>query len=182
MIDRVTQIGLRQTHLLILVNSLQDSTDAEDFAELDEEAREAVLDLKMFLETVLNNPTAFPPTGELARSIRKATALAKGTSKPPSRKNKRKARQEKRQGWNKQRRKLRAANVAAYNEAVKRTEADREEAEAAWAEQAERLAAEPKFDVFAQDGSILMGSVPESMIRPVPVTEEASPPEIILPT
>lgn len=182
--DRICQVGLRQSHLTLIVNALEDSMNAEDFPD-DDDTVAAWNDLRYFMERVLDNPGAFPPTGQLARSIKKGVAQVKGTSNTPSRKNKRKERQMKRQGWNKARRRMRAKNAAAYNEAVATYEAEKIEMDKAYEEQQAVLDAQPKFDVFTVTGERIISGVPESMIRPVEkdvdsIAEDAAS-EIILP-
>jgi hypothetical protein len=175
------QLGLRQSHVELIINALQDSMDAEDFPD-DDDTVKAWNDLKYFLIRASDNPSAFPPTGKLASSIKKGTAQIKGTSRTPSRTNKRKARQEKRQGWAKQRRKLRAANAKAYNEAVAIQEAEYAEMEAEYEKQKAIFDAEPKFDVYTPDGNRVMSGIPASMVKPAETAEDDMPrAEIVLP-
>jgi hypothetical protein len=72
--------------------------------------------------------------------------------------------------------------VQNYNEAVAILAEERAEAEMIYAEEQAKLADQPKFDVFAMDGSRLLGGIPESMIRPSESVTAVGESAIALPT
>lgn len=186
----LVQLILTTDQAELAAAALRDAANSEDVTL---EESQVIYDLGYFLQTVGENPSKYRPNGKMATSIKRAQQRpgpnAGNTS--ASVKNKRKARQEKRAGWNKLRRKNRREMVANYNQAVETMAAERAEMEAAFAEQQAILDAEPKFDVFTVDGARIISGVPESMIRPVELDidsiaqdeSDATPvvPEIILP-
>ncbi|MCZ2109394.1 MAG: DUF724 domain-containing protein [Dehalococcoidia bacterium] len=137
-----------------------------------------------FLEAVRDEPHKFRPTGKQAAGIRKVIARAKGTSQPQSRKNKRKARQERRMRTHKERRRFRKQIAESYNEARALQEQENAEMEAAFQELQERLEKQPKFRIMAADGSVLIAGVPLEMLQTEegePVTPEAFKPQLYVP-
>lgn len=143
--------------------------DPERFVMTDEE-RADFSRLAMFFGYVAANPSQFPPAGEMAQTVKTIVRRAKGASQPQSGRNKRKARQERRQSFSKRRRQERKVFVEAYNVARERYEQDVKELEEVQREQIERWENEPKFDVLRADGQLIMAGVPRSMI--VPSTSE----------
>lgn len=95
--------------------------------------------LESFLDTVTEHPESFPVTGKMATSIKHRLRLLKGPAQPQSRRNKRKARQERRMSTAKRRRREKRELAAAYNEAQERLMAEVEEANAAYLERAQDL-------------------------------------------
>jgi len=88
---------------------------------------------------VAANPERFPLSGRLAKAIKTAKRSAKGPAQHQSRRNRRKARQEKRQGFAKRRRAEKRENVAAHNAARESVERDMAEMEEAYQTQMARL-------------------------------------------
>lgn len=134
--------------------------------------------LAVALGQVAANPSAFPVTGKLAPSIRRVVRVAKGAAQPQSRRNKRKVRQQNRQGYAKWRRRERRRLVEEYNRAREIYEAEAREAEEAWAEIEARLEKQPKYSVVTLDGQTLVGEIPAEFIR----KEDGSPafPQLIV--
>jgi hypothetical protein len=83
---------------------------------ISEQAKDNLERLAVFMYDVSTDPDDYPvytpPAVAMVKSIFKAT---KGPAQPQTRKNKRKERQAKRQGFAKRRRRERQANVAAWN-------------------------------------------------------------------
>lgn len=104
----------------------------------EEEQQEEYAVLEHFVDTVRDNPDAFPVTGRMAASIKRRQRIAKGPAQPQSRKNRRKARQEKRQSASKRRRKERRERVEQMNAARERIEAELREMQEIAAERARR--------------------------------------------
>jgi hypothetical protein len=181
---RLVQLVLTVDQCEMINGAMRDAANSPDVT-MEESQR--IYDLGYIFQAASEQPSKFPITGKKAASLARALRLGKGPAQPQSRKNKRKARQEARQGWSKKRRKLRAANAKAYNEAVAIQEAEMAEMEAAYAEQQAKLEKEPKFDVFAMDGTRILSGIPESMVRPVedapvdPSSGLAEKVEIVLP-
>ncbi len=177
---RLVQVVLTDQIAELTAAALRDASNSEDVTT--DEAGILYDASRLFMEAS-ERPEAFPLTGAKATRLQRQVR-ARGPAQPQSRRNKRKARQEKRQGWAKIRRKHRREMAENYNEAVRIMEAEAEEMEMAYAEQQAKLNDQPKFDVFALDGTRILGGVPESMIRPAPdeadKNDEAKP-EVILP-
>lgn len=175
---RLVQVVLTDEASELTAAALRDAANSEDITTAE---ADILYNQSLLFQAASEEPAKFPLTGAKATSLaRKVRLGAKGPAQPQSRRNKRKARQEKRQGWAKTRRKHRKEMVENYNQAVATMAAEREEMEAAYAEQQAKLADQPKFDVFALDGTRIIGDVPESMIRPAEAPE-ADTPEIVLP-
>lgn len=168
----------------LVAAAMRDATNNEDIT-LDES--KTIYDTGMLFQDASENPSKYPLSPKMAATLRPFVRKAKGAAQPQSRTNKRKARQEKRQGWSKMRRKNRAAMVKGYNEAVAIQEAEAAEIEAIHAEAIEKLKLEPKFNIMTYSGEIAISDVPESMIVAVKaeldvdsIAEDAAS-EIILP-
>lgn len=148
-----------------------DNILADDNYVLTEEEEADYKRLAVAFGQVAANPSAFPVTGKMAPTIRRLTRAARraaspGVAQPQSRRNKRKARQEKRQGYAKWRRRERRALVEQFNRARELYEAEAREAEALWAKEQERLDKQQKFNVIGPDGKILVAEVPaEKIVR-----------------
>jgi hypothetical protein len=112
--------------------------------------------------------------------VRRKFEPPKGPAQPASRRNKRKARQDARQGGHKRRRKERREMAEQYNAAREIVERDMAEAAEVQAETVARLETEPKFDITDAFGNVMVSGVPESLIRPQPV-EELTPSDIYVP-
>lgn len=158
---RLVQIVLTDQIAELTAAALRDAANSED-ATVEEAG--IIYDASLLFMAASESPEKFPLTGKRAVSLTRRVRV-KGPPQPP-RKNKRKARQERRQGWAKIRRRNRREMVDNYNAAVATIEAERAEMEMLYAEEQAKLADQPKFDVFAVDGSRLLGGIPESMIRP----------------
>lgn len=181
---RLVQLVLTGDTAELTAAALRDAANSEDVT-VDES--QILYEASVLFQTASEEPHRFPLTGKMATSIPRALRRKPNPNTgntAASTRNKRKARQEKRAGWAKTRRKHRREMAENYNEAVRIMEAEREEMEMAYAEQQAKLADQPKFDIFAMDGTRLLGGVPESMIRPTPdeadKNDEAKP-EVILP-
>lgn len=170
-LTRFAQLVLTDDQLDLVASALRDATNNPDITF---EQSQEVDDLRYFFETARDEPSKFPVTGKMAGSIRTAVRRAKGAAQPQSRKNRRKARQERRMRTSKERRKFRAVIAKSYNEAVERMRQEDEEARIAHEEMVARLEAQPKFNVFAADGRVLLAGIPEEMIRPAETVDPAS--------
>jgi hypothetical protein len=173
-VARLVQLVLTDQIAELTAAALRDASNSEDVTV--EEAG-ILYDSSLLFQTASESPERFPLTGARATSLKRQVTRAphiNGNSgnTAASTRNKRKIRQESRARWAKIRRKNRREMAEAYNEARATMEAEREEMEMAYAEQQAKLADEPKFDVFALDGSRLLGGIPESMIKPAEVTPE----------
>lgn len=93
--------------------------------------------LAAFFQDVADEPLKYRPTGKAATSVRKIVRGLKGPAQPQSRRNKRKARQEKRMGAAKRRRREQAQLTAEFNAARERIEKDMAEMEEAYREELE---------------------------------------------
>lgn len=164
------QVGLLSVAAGLTLRSNEDTEHG--LITLTEEEQADYERLAVFLTTVAANPQHFPVTGRMARSIKKRT-LASRLPRPAagdtarSVRNKRKARQEKRQGASKRRRKERREHVAAFNKARERYEADVKEMQEIQEQRQREIENEPKFDVTDIMGNVVIAGVPKSMIRPV---------------
>lgn len=147
--------------------------DPEKYVMADEE-RADFQRLAVFLGEAAANPAAFPVTGEMATRVRSIVRRAKGPAQPQGRKNRRKLRQEKRQGFAKRRRAERRGMTEAYNAALTQYEAETEEAREAQAALEARIASQPKYNVVAENGQVILAEIPAEFIKPV----EADQPEI----
>lgn len=175
---QIIEVAISDDHAELVAAAMSDVKANE---ELDDKTREMAGMLSSVFQGASENPDAFPPRPAVASSIKKRLTKMKGTSQPQGRKNKRKARQEQRQGWNKQRRRLRAANAKAYNEARDIMEAERIEADEAHAERVARLQLEPKFNVVGMSGEVLLQDVPESMLIRQLAEAVDETPKVVLP-
>lgn len=183
---RLVQLVLTDQIAELTAAALRDASNSEDVTV--EEAG-ILYDASRLFMAASEEPQRFPLTGAKATSLKRAvsrTPHVKGNSgnTAASTRNKRKARQEKRRGWAKIRRANRREMAENYNKAVATMEAERAEMDAIYAEEQAKLAEQPKFDVFAMDGTRLLGGIPESMIRPAPDEDDENSeanPEIILP-
>lgn len=181
---RLVQIVLTDDQCETINAAMRDASNSEDITL---EESKTIYDLGYLFLQASEDPSRFPLTGKKSATLSRKLRRVKGPAQPVSRKNKRKARQEKRQGWNKARRRMLAKNVAAYNEAVAIYAAERAEMDVALAEQQVKLDAERKFDVFTVTGERIVSGIPESMIRLSEVDKdvdsiaEDATPEIILP-
>lgn len=153
-----------------------------------EEERSQYERLAVFFGTAAVDPSRFPLSPRQASRIKSVVKKARGPAQPQSRRNKRKARQERRIAFAKQRRKDRREFAAAYNEAMRKMAEEQEEMEKAYAEVQARIEAEPKFAVYDGVGNLIMSGIPESAIRPMEggaptdITGTVPPPSIILPS
>jgi len=130
--------------------------DPERFVMTDEERNEYER-LAVFFGTVASDPSRFAPTGEMAQTVKSLVRRARGPAQPQSGRNKRKVRQERRQGFAKRRRAQRREFAEAYNAAVERVERD----------MAEKYDKEPKFMILRADGVPIMTDIPASMVVPM---------------
>lgn len=179
---KLVQLVLTDAMAELAAAALRDASNSEDVT-VDESI--ILYDGSLLFQAASEEPTKFPLTGAKAAKLKRRVSRkphVKGNSgnTAASTRNKRKARQEKRAGWAKIRRKNRREMAEQYNKAVKIMEDERAEMEMNYAEQVAKLNDQPKFDVFGMDGSKVLGGVPESMIRPSEPAPEA-PPEIVLP-
>lgn len=133
---------------------------------LTEEERSAYERLAVFFGSAAVDPARFPLSPKQASRIKAVVKKTRGPAQPQSRRNKRKARQERRISFAKKRRKQNREFREAYNEAMAKMAAEREEMEAAYREVEARVAAEPKFDIVDGQGNLIMSSVPQSAFRP----------------
>lgn len=95
-------------------------------AETEPERLAALNLLQTFLGAALDHPEAFPVTGRMAESIKTRLRRLRGPAQPRPL-NRRKKRQEKRMRTAKARRQQRREQVAAFNEARERVEAEVQE-------------------------------------------------------
>ena len=140
---------------------------------LTEEERSAYERLAVFFGHAVVDPSRFPLSPRQASRIKSVVKKARGPAQPQSRRNKRKARQERRIAFAKQRRKQNREFREQYNEAMAQLRKEQEEMEQAYAEVQARIEAEPKFDIFDGVGNLIMSGVPESAIR----SQETDPAE-----
>ena len=154
--------------------------DPERFVMTDEERTEYER-LAVFYGYAATNPSAFSPTGEMAQTVKTLVRRAKGPAQPKSLRNKRKARQARRRAWQKIQRKQRREMAEQFNSAVEALAKDREEAEVAAQEMAERFKNEPRFDIYDAFGNLIMAGVPESVIRKHEDAPAEDRPKIIMP-
>jgi len=162
------QVGL----LAAAVDTTLRSADDEEHGllTLEDEERTAFEQLQVFLTSVFTSPRAFPVTGRMAIPKKKSVAEKlhlKGTSE--STRNKRKARQAKRQGGHKRRRLEQRKMAANYNQARTVMEAELQEIQEIQEQRQAEIALEPKFDITDIMGNVVIAGVPESMIRPAEV-------------
>lgn len=147
--------------------------EAETLVELTDDEKSSYQQLAVFMGMVASDPSKFPVTGKLARTIKTRARQLKATPNPDSgntnasRRNKRKARQERRQRSHKVRRRTRREDAAAYNVARTQMEAEIAEMQAIQDERMAEIEAEPKFTVTDIMGNVLIDNVPQSMIAPV---------------
>lgn len=137
--------------------------DPDRYVMTDEE-RQQYERLAVFFGTAAVDPSRFPLSPKQASRLKSIVKKAKGSSQPQSRRNRRKVRQERRQGYHKQRRKDLREFKEQYNAAMAQLRKDAEEAEAAHAEAMARYENEPKFDVYDGVGNLIMAGVPKSAI------------------
>ena len=104
--------------------AVEDRAGAVDDTVLDDLRR-----LVVFFDYVAADPSRFPVTSMTA-SLKRGLRRVKGPAQPQSRRNKRKARQEKRQSVAKRRRLQRREMVEAWNRAVAQIEAEMAEVDA----------------------------------------------------
>ena len=154
--------------------------DPERFVMTDEERTEYER-LAVFYGYAATTPSAFSPTGEMAQTVKQIIRRAKGPAQPKSLRNKRKARQERRTSFRKRERAQRREMAEQFNLAIEALAKDREEAEAAAQEVAERFKNEQKFDVYDAFGNLIMAGVPESVIRKHEEAPAEDKPHIIMP-
>ena len=133
---------------------------------LTEDERSAYERLAVFFGSAAVDPARFPLSPRQKSRIKSIVRKAKGPAQPQSRRNKRKARQERRISFAKKRRKQNRELREAYNEAMAKLREEEAEMEAAYAEVQARVEAEPKFDIVDGQGQLIMSGVPESAIRP----------------
>lgn len=120
--------------------------------------------LAVFFGAVAAQPEQFPVTGRMAAQLKTLQRKAKGPAQTETKRNKRKARQLKRQSFSKRRRAERAEYTAAYNVAREAMAAEAVEMEEAHAELRARLDAEPKFNITDVQGNVILAGVPSSMV------------------
>lgn len=102
---------------------------------ISEQAKDNLERLSVFMYDVSTDPDNYPVRTHVAmEQVKSIFKAAKGPAQPQTRKNRRKERQARRQGFAKRRRRERQAFVAAWNEAVAKQLAEAEEAAAAAAE------------------------------------------------
>lgn len=141
-----------------------DSLISDENYELTEEEEAEFERLSALLKIAAQYPSKFPVTGKLAPSVRKAVRRVKGAAQPKP-VNARKARQERRQGYAKERRRLRREHSEAYNRAVEQYEAEaRERAEIA-AEQETRWTSQPQYKIVAPEGDVIVDNIPAELIQ-----------------
>lgn len=137
--------------------------DPERYVMTDEE-RQQYERLAVFYGTAAVDPSRFPLSPKQAARLKSIVRKPKGTAQTPSRRNRRKVRQERRQSFAKKRRKQNREFREQYNEAMAQLRKDAEEAEQAQAEILARIEAEPKFNIVDGAGNLIMAGVPESAI------------------
>lgn len=115
----------------------------------------------------------FPLSPKQAARLKSVVKKARGPAQPQSRRNKRKARQERRIAFAKQRRKNNREFREQYNEAMRQMEAEREEAEKAYAEIAARIENERKYQIKDGMGNLIMSEIPASAISPMDAPEQS---------
>lgn len=162
--------------------TLRAASESEYIA-LEEGEQQTLEQLAVFLAAVANNPQHFPVASNKGLTLKKRLAAPKGAGQPQSRKNKRKARQERRMSFHKRRRKERRADAENFNQAREIVERDRAEMEEIQRERQAQLENEPKFEMLDSMGNVVLSGIPESMIRPqqTPDTPEEEAPKIIMP-
>jgi len=153
---------------------------------LTEEERSAYERLAVFFGSAAVDPARFPLSPRQASRLKSIVKKTRGPSQPQTRRNKRKARQERRIATAKLRRKNNREFREQYNEAMAQLRKEQEEMEAAYREVEARVAAEPKFDIVDGAGNLIMSGVPESALRPMDAPEQSAgelvgAPGIILP-
>lgn len=144
------------------------ANEAEEFILLEEHEKTSLQELAVFMAMVAQHPGSFPITGRMAKSVKTRLRQLRGPAQPASARNKRKARQEKRQGFAKRRRKQRRELAEQYNQARQIMEQEMEEARQIQEERQAQLEAEPKFNITDIMGNVLVANVPASMVVPVP--------------
>jgi hypothetical protein len=138
-------------------------SDPERFVMTDEE-RADYERLAVFFGAAAVEPSRFPLSPRQADRIKSVVRKAKGPAQPQSRRNKRKARQERRQSFHKRRRQENRQMREQYHAAMEALERDRQEAEEAFKEMQAKYEAEPKFSIYSGDGQLIMSGVPKSAI------------------
>jgi hypothetical protein len=143
----------------------------------------------VFFGTAAVDPARFPLSPRQAARLKSIVKRAKGPVQPQSRRNKRKARQERRQSFHKRRRQERKQFTEQYNAAYAEMLKEQEEMEKAYAEIQARVANETKFDIVDGQGNLIMAGVPQSAIvmqdaagDPTELPEKAETARIILPS
>lgn len=142
-----------------------DSLVSDDNYVMSEEETAEFERLSAFLGIVAEYPHKFPVTGKQAASVRSAVRRVRGAAQPQSRKNKRKARQERRQRYSKWRRRERKALAEQFNQAREIYEAEAKEVEAYWDELEQRIEKQAKFNIVTANGDTLVAGVPAEFIR-----------------
>jgi hypothetical protein len=148
---------------------------------LEEEEREALKQLAVFMAAAADDPSRFPVTGKMAKTIKAKARGVKGPAQPQSLRNKRKVRQAARRAYAIARRKNRASIVAAFNAAQEQAEAEKKAMVEAQSAMIAKLEAEPKFNVTDAHGNVILSGVPESMIAAVEETGDHELTKIIMP-
>lgn len=141
-----------------------DSILADDNYVMEDEEEADFKRLAVFLGQVATHPESFRPQGKNATRVRSLVRKAKGAAQPQSRRNKRKARQEKRQGYAKWRRREQKALAEKFNAAREIYEQEAREAEEYHAEQIARLEKQPKYKVVSMDGRVIVDEIPAEFI------------------
>jgi len=159
------QVVLTDEQALLLKGAADIAIEhAEDNA-ISEDEQNDLRRLAVFLTGVATTPEAFPVTGRMAANIKKRVRDLKGPAQPTRNANQRKARQERRQSVQKRARLERRETVAEHNAARERYERDMAELAEAQAELEERLAGQPRFDVFNVHGELVVAGVPAEFVR-----------------
>lgn len=136
----------------------------EEHVQLTDEERADFERLAVIFGQVATHPEQFKPTGRLAARIKKVGRRVQGPAQPQSHRNKRKARQERRQRYHKWRRRERKALAEMHNRAMEQYERERQEMEAFYRAVEERIASQPKFQIKDIHGNIVLSDIPAEAI------------------
>lgn len=143
---------------------------------MEDEERAEFERLAVFLGTAAANPGSFRPQGKNAARVRSIIKRVTGPAQRPTR------RKPRSQGQQKRDRQARRELAAAYNAAVAQMEADQAEAEKYHAEVMARIEGQPKFNIVADNGQVILADVPEEFIQRVEGSDpEAAKSAIVLP-
>jgi hypothetical protein len=159
--------ALRDTEAAIREEGTNEETTSEEVANNERvgEAARAVGRLSLLFADAAENPSKYPPQGKLASTVRDITRRAKGAAQPEGRKNKRKARQERRIATAKERRRYRREMAEGFNKAREIMEQEAAEAAEFQAEIEARISDQPKYNVVDAYGNLIVAGVPAEFVK-----------------